>query len=228
MPGGKTFYDYCSTFLKYAGRWFEIYRYQQPFTVGCICTNVNYIPEADKVKVRNCCHRNGNSNCLEGSAVISYPHQEPLEGKLNVTFFGRKREQNVRWKAIDYQQLQRRPSQTTGCLTLITRITRSFISARTSHWTWPCRKSHSGYCRGFKIFPQIRVPKLRPLSTNNLTVRLPCSTKPSIWNREWSSWWVSTTWTETIYFRCNYDWKQLKGGKKARRKYLTENQNLKL
>lgn len=78
---------------QYAGKWFEIYRYEQTFSFGCKCVHVKYTKRDDgKVGVKNCCTR-GMSNepgCVEATAVLSYPKQEPLEGRLNVTFFGRK------------------------------------------------------------------------------------------------------------------------------------------
>lgn len=48
------------------------------------------VKDDGKVGVKNCCVRKDSSNCIEGSAVISYPDQNPLEARLNVTFFGRK------------------------------------------------------------------------------------------------------------------------------------------
>lgn len=75
------------------GDWYEIYRYEQPFSFGCKCVHVTYTAKDDgKVGVKNCCVRmlGQDPGCLEASAVISYPNQIPLEGRLNVTFFGRK------------------------------------------------------------------------------------------------------------------------------------------
>ena len=82
----RFFNDFC--FTKYAGKWFEVYRYEQPFTTGCECVTATYTLGKEKVGVKNCCFRNNSPGCLQGSAQVSYPDQQPLEARLNVSFFG--------------------------------------------------------------------------------------------------------------------------------------------
>jgi lipocalin len=91
-------------FKKYAGDWYEIYRYEQSYSFGCQCVHVTYTLQKDgKVGVKNCCVRalpgakDVSPFCMEAKAVVSYPDQQPLEGRLNVTFFGRKFNCLISW-----------------------------------------------------------------------------------------------------------------------------------
>lgn len=77
---------------KYLGRWYEISRYEQFFEVGCDCGFADYTLNDDgSVRVRNCCQRLPNTtlSCTIGKAVVSFPDEVPLEGKLSVAFRGR-------------------------------------------------------------------------------------------------------------------------------------------
>lgn len=85
--------------LKYIGKWYEIYRYEKPFTIGCSCVHASYTARMNpnEIGVRNCCVRGSAPTCIYGTAVISYPDHEPLEALLNVTFFGRK----LNWRCTE-------------------------------------------------------------------------------------------------------------------------------
>lgn len=77
---------------KYLGRWYEISRYEQFFEIGCDCGFADYTLNDDgSVRVRNCCKRLPNTtlSCSIGKAVVSFPDEVPLEGKLSVAFRGR-------------------------------------------------------------------------------------------------------------------------------------------
>lgn len=76
--------------FQYAGKWFDVYRYEDDFSFGCKCVNMNFELIENKFSVIKCCARPKISNyCNEGSAVVSFPNQNPVEGKLNISYIGR-------------------------------------------------------------------------------------------------------------------------------------------
>lgn len=90
---------------KYVGRWYEILRYEQFFEIGCDCGFADYtINDDGSVRVRNCCKRLPNTtlSCTIGKAVLSYPDEVPLEGKLSVSFRGEPNESNYWLLDTDY------------------------------------------------------------------------------------------------------------------------------
>ena len=75
--------------LKYLGRWYDIQHYQASFAKGGACGGAEYTLNDDgSVRVYNSQKINGELDDILGRAVISFPEQVPLEGKLNVTFEG--------------------------------------------------------------------------------------------------------------------------------------------
>ncbi|XP_055546320.1 apolipoprotein D-like [Wyeomyia smithii] len=73
------------------GKWYEILRYDQHFERGCDCGYATYSARDDgSINVENCCARlpNTTKHCSVGQAVVSFPDEIPLRGKLNVTFGG--------------------------------------------------------------------------------------------------------------------------------------------
>lgn len=152
--------------MKYAGKWYEISRYEQPYTFGCVCVEATYtIHKSGDVGVKNCCSRNGSPNCLLATALVSYPDQNPLEGRLNVSFFGGKLNiysisRRFRWFTLI---LQLKNLQITGLWKLITSILLSFISA--SLFWWINQKNHFGYYLEQKHCPLMYLL----LSKNQLT-----------------------------------------------------------
>lgn len=68
-------------------------RYHAKFIPGdCECEFSKLALQADKsIEVTNCCRQvntDEETHCAMGKAVSSYPENEPLEGKFNVTFGG--------------------------------------------------------------------------------------------------------------------------------------------
>jgi lipocalin len=77
-------------FLQYAGKWFDIYRYEDGVSFGCECVSVNFTP-GETISMTKCCQRPTTGHyCVDGSATVSYPNQELTEGRLNISYFGRK------------------------------------------------------------------------------------------------------------------------------------------
>lgn len=78
---------------QYLGRWYEISRYEQRFSLNCDCGFADYTLNPDgTVHVRNCCKRlpNTTESCVVGKAALSNPNDNPIPGKLSVAFRGRK------------------------------------------------------------------------------------------------------------------------------------------
>ncbi len=61
----------------------------------CECGFAHLTLQADKsIKVQNCCRRiqtDENTRCSIGKALVSFPDADPLEGRLNVSFYGRRK-----------------------------------------------------------------------------------------------------------------------------------------
>lgn len=73
---------------KYAGKWYEIASYPQPFQKGCYCTTAEYTP-TDKgyIVVENRCNKgsvNGKESYIKGKAFID---ENSGNAKLRVQFF---------------------------------------------------------------------------------------------------------------------------------------------
>ncbi|XP_058454141.1 apolipoprotein D-like [Malaya genurostris] len=88
-----------------AGKWYEILRYDQYFERDCDCGYATYTAETDgSIKVENCCERlpNTSIHCSVGKALVSFPDEVPLEGKLNVTFGGPPNSSNYWIMDTDY------------------------------------------------------------------------------------------------------------------------------
>lgn len=76
---------------RYLGKWYELQRYEQPFQTKVDCTTANYgLLDSATVSVRNSAFSliNGTSSEAIGTAVLSFPEQEIVQAKLNVSFFG--------------------------------------------------------------------------------------------------------------------------------------------
>lgn len=75
---------------RYLGRWYELQRYEQDFEMGLDCAQAQYgLIDADTVSVRNSAYSLLNETASEaiGTAKLSYPQEEILQAKLNVSFF---------------------------------------------------------------------------------------------------------------------------------------------
>ncbi len=73
---------------KYAGKWFEIASYPQPFQKGCHCTTAEYsLSDKGYVIVENRCNRksiNGKQSYIKGKAFVD---KNSGNAKLKVQFF---------------------------------------------------------------------------------------------------------------------------------------------
>lgn len=73
---------------KYAGKWFEIASYPQPFQKGCHCTTAEYsLSDKGYVIVENRCNRNsitGKQSYIKGKAFVE---KNSGNAKLKVQFF---------------------------------------------------------------------------------------------------------------------------------------------
>lgn len=74
---------------RYAGRWYELARYEAGFQKGCEGVTADYsLTEAGRVKVVNSCRKNG----LDGKVETATGKAKVVEGsnnaKLRVSFFG--------------------------------------------------------------------------------------------------------------------------------------------
>jgi lipocalin len=100
---GKWIFDRpCPTNIKvkqgfdvdeYIGTWYNIERYQQPFEVGADCITVSYDLKDDGTLDIESWSRfidNQTETSLKVSGYVSYPLENPIPGKLNVSFYGRK------------------------------------------------------------------------------------------------------------------------------------------
>uniref|UniRef100_A0A182MWQ9 Apolipoprotein D n=1 Tax=Anopheles culicifacies TaxID=139723 RepID=A0A182MWQ9_9DIPT len=75
----------------YLGKWYEIQRYESEFELNFDCVQVRYTDNEDEsVEVSNSAYNlfNGSTINVVGRAVLSFPDEEILQGKLNVSFFG--------------------------------------------------------------------------------------------------------------------------------------------
>ena len=76
---------------KYLGRWYEIQRYESFMYPRGECVTADYNLQPDgSVQVLNAMRvpPNPQQQGVEGKAVVAYPNADPIEGKLNVTFYG--------------------------------------------------------------------------------------------------------------------------------------------
>ncbi|XP_058823273.1 apolipoprotein D-like [Topomyia yanbarensis] len=75
--------------LAYAGEWYELSRYETVNQRGGECVHVNYTLNEDgsvRVENRHLVPPGGQFELAIGRAVISFPDEVPLQGKLNVSF----------------------------------------------------------------------------------------------------------------------------------------------
>jgi lipocalin len=73
--------------------WYEIERYDQPFLKNADCVTATYEErDATSVKVVNRATflANGTGTIATGVGALAFPDLFPLQGRLNVSFFGRK------------------------------------------------------------------------------------------------------------------------------------------
>jgi apolipoprotein D and lipocalin family protein len=88
---------------RYLGKWYEIQRYENWFSLNAECVAAEYsLNEDGSVRVFNSQKKNGEFDGIVGQAVVSYPEQQPLEGKLNVTFAGEPNRSNYWILDTDY------------------------------------------------------------------------------------------------------------------------------
>ncbi|XP_055605082.1 uncharacterized protein LOC129753306 [Uranotaenia lowii] len=84
----------------YLGRWYELQRYEQEFELNYDCSQARYgLLDDLTVSVTNSAYNlfNSSTTQLEGTAKISFPEEEYLQGKLNVSFFGRPNDRANYW-----------------------------------------------------------------------------------------------------------------------------------
>uniref|UniRef100_A0A1Q3FPN3 Apolipoprotein D n=1 Tax=Culex tarsalis TaxID=7177 RepID=A0A1Q3FPN3_CULTA len=85
---------------RYLGKWYELQRYEQPFQQNLDCTTANYgLLDPATVSVRNSAFSLINETSAEaiGTAVLSFPEQEIVQAKLNVSFFGAPNDRSNYW-----------------------------------------------------------------------------------------------------------------------------------
>ncbi|XP_058823274.1 apolipoprotein D-like [Topomyia yanbarensis] len=73
----------------YAGKWFEISRYERTTQRGGECVEVNYSLNSDSsisVENRLLIPPSSEFEVVTGRSVISFPDEEPLQGMMNLTF----------------------------------------------------------------------------------------------------------------------------------------------
>jgi apolipoprotein D and lipocalin family protein len=73
--------------------WYEIERYEQPFTTNADCVTATYGErDATSITVVNRAKFlvNGTGTIATGVGALAYPELDPMPGRLNVSFFGRK------------------------------------------------------------------------------------------------------------------------------------------
>ena len=69
------------------GKWFLLYRYYGLAQRGCECDYVNYTLNADGSFINSlCCLMTTNGFCTDLKTGFTYPNQNPLEGKFNISF----------------------------------------------------------------------------------------------------------------------------------------------
>ncbi|XP_053680176.1 apolipoprotein D-like [Anopheles nili] len=91
----------------YLGKWYEMQRYESVFEMGYDCVQVRYtLNDDESVQVSNSAYNlvNGSTINAIGRAVLSFPDEEIIQGKLNVSFFGAPNDQSNYWVLdTDYQ-----------------------------------------------------------------------------------------------------------------------------
>ncbi|XP_053691249.1 apolipoprotein D-like [Sabethes cyaneus] len=73
----------------YVGYWYEISRYERDTQRGAECVQVNYTLNADnsvRVENRQLIPPSGEFDVIVGRSVLSFPDENPLQGKFNLTF----------------------------------------------------------------------------------------------------------------------------------------------
>lgn len=76
---------------RYLGKWFEIERYEQEFETNLDCTQAQYgLIDPSTVSVMNSAYSLMNDTAIVaiGTAKLSFPEDELVPAKLNVSFFG--------------------------------------------------------------------------------------------------------------------------------------------
>ncbi|XP_053667473.1 apolipoprotein D-like [Anopheles marshallii] len=105
-PAGIEAMQYFSV-QSYLGKWYEIQRYESEFELNYDCVQVRYtLNEDESVEVSNSAYNlfNGSSINALGRAVLSFPDEEIIQGKLNVSFFGAPNDLSNYWVLdTDYQ-----------------------------------------------------------------------------------------------------------------------------
>lgn len=90
--------------VDYLGVWYEQERYEQEFQVDFDCVTATYsLNDNATVKVLNenlLIDNEFNPTSIVGWASLSFPDEEPLQGKLNVSFFGQPNNR-VNYQVID-------------------------------------------------------------------------------------------------------------------------------
>uniref|UniRef100_A0AAG5D074 Apolipoprotein D n=1 Tax=Anopheles atroparvus TaxID=41427 RepID=A0AAG5D074_ANOAO len=84
----------------YAGRWYEMKRYEQFYEKDLDCVVAEYQPTGkNAISVKNGAFSLANNTKVvaDGTAVLSYPDEEQLQGKLSVAFFGAKPDRSNYW-----------------------------------------------------------------------------------------------------------------------------------
>ncbi|XP_058121248.1 apolipoprotein D-like [Anopheles ziemanni] len=91
----------------YLGKWYEMQRYESEFELNYDCVQVRYeLNDDQSVSVSNSAYNLFNSSTINalGRAVLSFPDEEVIQGKLNVSFFGAPNDRSNYWVLdTDYQ-----------------------------------------------------------------------------------------------------------------------------
>lgn len=84
----------------FAGRWYEIKRYEQFYEKDLDCTVAEYQPTGkNTISVKNGAFSFANNTRVvaDGTAVLSFPDDTQQPGKLSVAFFGAKPDRSNYW-----------------------------------------------------------------------------------------------------------------------------------
>lgn len=136
---------------RYLGKWYELQRFEKDFQTNYDCVQAEYgLLDPTTVSVRNSAYSLVNETSIEaiGTAKFSFPEQDIVQAKLNVSFFGA-REFLQSWPILQTlicKLLQPMTGPTTGWLIPITNTFLSF--GLVSSWARIGPAKDIGSCRG--------------------------------------------------------------------------------
>ncbi|KAL9705985.1 hypothetical protein quinque_009503 [Culex quinquefasciatus] len=85
---------------RYLGKWYELQRFEKDFQTNYDCVQAEYgLLDPTTVSVRNSAYSLVNETSIEaiGTAKFSFPEQDIVQAKLNVSFFGAPNDRSNYW-----------------------------------------------------------------------------------------------------------------------------------